>query len=324
MALDLLERPRRLRRNERLRALVRETSLEPRQLVQPLFITEKSHVTPVPSLPGVNRFSLEAVVQECERLAGLGIGGVLLFGLPDQKDERGSQADHPQGVIQRAVRAIRAVVGERLVIMTDVCLCEYTSHGHCGILTNGDVANDPTVERLVSIARSHAEAGADVVAPSDMMDGRVGAIRRALDAAGYTQTAILSYAVKYASAFYGPFRDAAQSAPTMGDRRGAQMDPANAREAVREAELDVREGADMLMVKPATAYLDIVRVLRERFSIPIAAYHVSGEYAMIQAAGANGWVDAWAVLIESLLCIRRAGADIVITYAAGEVAARSG
>lgn len=320
--MQLIERPRRLRMTPRIRNLVRETSLEPRQLIQPVFISEGSEVEPIGSLPGVSRWPVEKIGAEAQRLVQLGVGGILLFGIPHEKDDRGSQADAEQGVMQRAVRAIRDAAGENLVIITDVCLCEYTDHGHCGILNEGIVDNDPTVERLVSIAVSHARAGADVVAPSDMMDGRVGAIRAGLDEAGFASIPILSYAVKYASAFYGPFREAAQSTPSFGDRRAAQMDPANYREAIREAELDIHEGADMLMVKPALAYLDIVRTLRDRFEVPIAAYHVSGEYAMVKAAGAQGWIDEDAVMMESVLSIRRAGADMVITYAAAELAAR--
>jgi porphobilinogen synthase len=319
--MELLERPRRLRRSAALRGMVRETQLLPAHLVQPLFVTETGAVEPIGSLPGISRWPVAHVGEEAKRLVALGVGGVLIFGIPVKKDERGSQADAEDGVAQRAVRAIREAVGKDLIIITDVCLCEYTAHGHCGILhEEGHVKNDETVARLESIALSHARAGADIVAPSDMMDGRVGAIRRTLDHEGYTDTAILSYAVKYASAFYGPFRDAAQSTPAFGDRRTAQMDPANFREALREAELDVSEGADMLMVKPAGSYLDIVHALRDRFPLPVAAYQVSGEYAMVKAAGEKGWIDDRAVMLESLLCIRRAGADIVITYAAADAA----
>ncbi len=317
----LIERPRRLRRTARLREMVRETSLEARGLVQPLFISERSEVEPIGSLPGISRWPVDKVAAEAERLAKLGVGGVLIFGIPEHKDEHGSQADAGSGVAQRGVKAIRDAVGDDLVIITDVCMCEYTSHGHCGILRpDGQVENDPTVDRLVSIAVSHAEAGAHVVAPSDMMDGRVGAIREGLDEAGFSETPIMSYAVKYASAFYGPFRDAAESTPAFGDRRGAQMDPGNFREALREAALDLDQGADMLMVKPAMPYLDVIKALRDNFEVPIAAYHVSGEYAMVKAAGANGWIDERAVMTESLLSIRRAGADIVISYAAAEAA----
>lgn len=318
--MQLLERPRRLRRTEAIRALVRETRLHPRMFIQPLFVHEGKGVEPIGSLTGISRWPVDQIGREAERLAKLGLGGVILFGIPAHKDELGSQADAERGVAQRAVRAIRDAVGKDLVVMTDVCLCEYTSHGHCGVLHEGEVLNDETVERLVEVAVSHAEAGVDVVAPSDMMDGRVGAIREGLDDAGFEQTAILSYAVKYASAFYGPFRDAAQSTPAFGDRRGAQMDPANFREAMREAELDVQEGADMLMVKPAMPYLDVIAALRSRFEVPIAAYHVSGEYAMVKAAGANGWIDERAVMLESLTSIARAGAQIIITYAGADAA----
>lgn len=318
--MQLLERPRRLRLTEAIRALVRETRLHPRMFIQPLFVHEGKQVEPIGSLTGISRWPVEQVGREAERLAKLGLGGVIIFGIPAHKDELGSQADAERGVAQRAVRAIRDAVGKDLVIMTDVCLCEYTSHGHCGILHEGEVMNDETVERLVEVAVSHAEAGADVVAPSDMMDGRVGAIREGLDDAGFEQTAVMSYAVKYASAFYGPFRDAAQSTPAFGDRRGAQMDPANFREAMREAELDVQEGADMLMVKPAMPYLDVIAALRNRFELPIAAYHVSGEYAMVKAAGANGWIDERAVMLESLTSIARAGAQIILTYAGADAA----
>jgi porphobilinogen synthase len=320
MKLELIDRPRRLRRTPAIRNLVRETRLHAGMLVQPLFIHEGKDVEPIGSLTGINRWPIDKVGAEAERLAKLGVGGVLLFGIPSAKDEQGSQADAEKGVTQRAIKALRGAVGKDIVIMTDVCLCEYTSHGHCGILHEGEVLNDETVERLVDVALSHAEAGADIVAPSDMMDGRVGAIREALDEAAYTHIPIMSYAVKYASAFYGPFRDAAQSTPSFGDRKGAQMDPANFREAMREADLDVQEGADILMVKPALPYLDVVAALRNRFELPIAAYHVSGEYAMVKAAGANGWIDEQAVMLESLTSIARAGADIIITYAAADTA----
>lgn len=319
--MDLTQRLRRLRATPAIRSLVRENSLEARQLVQPIFVSESKKVEPISSLPGISRWPLSKVGAEAERLAALGVGGILIFGIPAKKDTRGSAADADNGVAQEAVRAIRKATGQDLVIMTDVCLCEYTSHGHCGILKDGEVLNDPTVERLVSVALSHARAGADMVAPSDMMDGRVGAIRKALDKAGRTEVSILSYAVKYASAFYGPFREAAQSAPASGDRRNAQMDSANAREALREAELDVAEGADILMVKPGMPYLDVIWLLRSSFDLPIAAYHVSGEYAMVKAAAAKGWIDGEAVMMESLMGLRRAGADIIITYAAADTAA---
>jgi porphobilinogen synthase len=318
--MDVLDRPRRMRRTEVIRALVRETSLEARQLIQPLFVTERATVEPIGSLPGISRWSIPKLSGEVERIMKTGVRSVLLFGIPEHKDAKGSGADKQDGVAQRAVMELKKSFGKDLVVITDVCLCEYTSHGHCGILEGDEVLNDPTVERLVDVALSHAEAGADIVAPSDMMDGRIGAIREELDAAGHENTMIMSYAVKYASAFYGPFRDAAQSAPTFGDRRGAQMDPANLREALREAELDVSEGADMLMVKPAIAYLDVIAALRGRFDLPLAAYQVSGEYAMIKAAAEKGWVDERAIMMESLLSIRRAGADMIITYAAADAA----
>jgi porphobilinogen synthase len=320
MKLSLIERPRRLRKGAAMRDLVRETRLHPKQLMQPLFVHEGKDVEPIGSLTGISRWPVDKVGQEAERLAKLGLGGVLIFGIPAEKDERGTQADADDGVAQRAVRAIRKAVGKELVITTDVCLCEYTSHGHCGILHEGDVLNDETVERLVEVALSHAEAGADIVAPSDMMDGRVGAIREGLDDAGFETTALMSYAVKYASAFYGPFRDAAQSTPASGDRKGAQMDPANLREALREAELDVQEGADIIMVKPGMPYLDVIHALRQRFDVPIAAYHVSGEYAMVKAAGQKGWIDEKAVMLESLQSFVRAGAGIIITYAGADAA----
>ena len=274
---------------------------------------------PVSAMPGVDRLNIEAAVDEASEAVGEGIRAVLLFGLPASKDAHGSRADQPDGVIQRALRALREALPD-LVLITDVCLCEYTDHGHCGLLDGDHVANDPTVERLAAQAVSHAAAGADIVAPSDMMDGRVGAIRAALDASRHEDVAILSYAAKYASAFYGPFREAADSAPMFGDRRGYQMDVRNADEAIREVGLDVAEGADLVMVKPALPNLDIVRRVKERFRLPTAAYQVSGEYAMIEAAGANGWLDAEAVRLESAYAIRRAGADLIVTYAARRLA----
>ena len=291
MPLDLTHRPRRLRRTPALRALVRETHLEPAQFIYPLFVCPGEGVNkPIGSMPGVAQMSVDEIVREVGAAAGDGVTSVLLFGLPAHKDERGSSASDPQGPVQQAVRAIRAA-HPATVVITDVCLCEYTSHGHCGIVTNGDVENDATVDLLVAEALSHAEAGADIVAPSDMMDGRIGAIRDALDAAGYGQTAILSYAAKYASAFYGPFREAAESTPSFGDRRSHQMDPANALEALRQVAMDIEQGADMVMVKPALPYLDILWRVKDTFGLPTAAYHVSGEYSMVKAAGANGWID---------------------------------
>jgi porphobilinogen synthase len=313
-------RPRRLRRTEALRGFVRETRLSTSGLVYPMFACPGTKVrTEVSSMPGIFQQSVDQIVEECREVAGLGIPAVILFGLPDKKDEVGSEASDPNGVVQRAIEAIRKAKLELLVI-TDVCLCEYTSHGHCGVIEKGDVANDPSVERLAAAALSHARAGADVVAPSDMMDGRVGAIRQKLDPNGFSDVAILSYAAKYCSGFYGPFREAAQSAPQFGDRRSYQMDPANAREALREVALDLEEGADMIMVKPALPYLDIIQRVRERFDVPVAAYNVSGEYAMVKAAARNGWIDEQRVVLEIMTSIRRAGAEIVLTYHAKDVA----
>jgi len=313
-------RPRRLRRTEALRGFVRETRLSTSGLVYPMFACPGTKVrTEVSSMPGIFQQSVDQVVEECREVAGLGIPAVILFGLPDKKDEVGSEASDPNGAVQRAIEAIRKAKLDLLVI-TDVCLCEYTSHGHCGVIEKGDVANDPSVERLAAAALSHARAGADIVAPSDMMDGRVGAIRKKLDANGFEDVAILSYAAKYCSGFYGPFREAAQSAPQFGDRRSYQMDPANAREALREVALDLEEGADMIMVKPALPYLDIIQRVRERFDVPVAAYNVSGEYAMVKAAARNGWIDEQRVVLEILTGIQRAGAEIVLTYHAKDLA----
>jgi porphobilinogen synthase len=313
-------RPRRLRRSEALRGFVRETRLSTSGLVYPMFACPGTKVrTEVSSMPEIFQQSVDQIVEECREVAGLGIPAVILFGLPDKKDEVGSEASDPNGAVQRAIEAIRKAKLDLLVI-TDVCLCEYTSHGHCGVIEKGDVANDPSVERLAAAALSHARAGADIVAPSDMMDGRVGAIRQKLDANGFEDVAILSYAAKYCSGFYGPFREAAQSAPQFGDRRSYQMDPANAREALREVALDLEEGADMIMVKPALPYLDIIQRVRERFDVPVAAYNVSGEYAMVKAAARNGWIDEQRVVLEILTGIQRAGAEIVLTYHAKDVA----
>lgn len=317
-----LHRPRRLRGSENIRRMVRETRLSVDQLVQPFFVIYgEDVVNPVASMPGVHQFSVDRLVPQVKETWELGIPAVLLFGIPERKDSVGSGAYDKEGIIQQAIRAIKEAVPEILVI-TDVCLCEYTDHGHCGVVSeDGEVLNDPTLELLAKEALSHVEAGADIVAPSDMMDGRVGAIRGALDGAGYSHIPILSYAVKYASAFYGPFRDAAESAPRFGDRRAYQMDPCNVREAVKEAQLDLEEGADMLMVKPALAYLDVIRVIRDTFpQVPLVAYNVSGEYSLIKAAAQMGWVDGERVMMETLLAIKRAGADIIITYFAMEVA----
>ncbi len=313
-------RPRRLRRTERIRAMVRETTVDAADLIAPLFVTHRSGRHDVESMPGVAQLPVEEAADEAGRLEELGVSAVLLFGIPESKDERGSGAYASDGIVQRAVAAIRERT-EGLVVITDVCLCEYTDHGHCGLLdADGEVDNDPTLELLAKTALSHARAGADIVAPSDMMDGRVAAVRAALDGAGFTGVAIMSYAVKYASAFYGPFRDAAGSAPRLGDRRGYQMDPGNADEAIREARMDVDEGADILVVKPALPYLDIVYRVKRATGYPIAAYHVSGEYSLVKAAAERGWLDEDRVLRESVQSIRRAGADLVITYYADRLA----
>ena len=315
-------RLRRLRSSDPLRRLVRETRLGRDDLVLPLFAVEGQGVRePVGSMPGVERLSADQIAEECKRVADLGIPAVILFGIPAAKDARGSGADDPDGIVQRAVAAAKRAAPE-LCVITDVCLCEYTDHGHCGLLEGEQVTNDPSLARLAATALSHARAGADVVAPSDMMDGRVGAIRQALDGAGFESLPILAYAAKYASAFYGPFRDAAESTPAFGDRRGYQMDPPNRREALREMELDLAEGADVLMVKPALPYLDVLAEARRRFDVPLAAYHVSGEYAMLMAAAARGWLDGPRAMLETLVAIKRAGADFILTYAAKEIAAR--
>jgi porphobilinogen synthase len=314
------ERPRRLRRTEALRGMVRETRLTTRGFVYPMFVCPGTNVrNEVGSMPGVYQQSVDCFLEECREVESLGIPAIILFGVPEQKDERGSEAWSPTGIVQRAVEAVRRAK-LNLVVITDVCLCEYTSHGHCGVVENGRILNDPTLELLADEALSHARAGADVIAPSDMMDGRVAAIRRALDGAGFADLAILAYAAKYCSGFYGPFREAADSEPKFGDRRSYQMDPANAREALREVTLDLEEGADMIMVKPALAYLDIIRQVRDRFQVPVVAYNVSGEYAMVKAAARNGWLDEKRVVLEILTAIERAGADIVLTYHAKDVA----
>jgi porphobilinogen synthase len=319
-------RMRRMRRSEPLRALVRETALEPGDLIYPLFICPGKGVrNPVSSMPGVFNLSVDEAVREAEEAAKLGLGGLLLFGLPEFKDEQGSGAWEEYGIVQQGLRALKqSEAARKLVLIADVCLCEYTSHGHCGIVVKSgdgfDVDNDPTLELLARTAVSQAKAGADVVAPSDMMDGRVAAIRRALDGEGYAQTPILSYASKFASAFYGPFREAADSAPQFGDRKTYQMDGANLREALREIDLDIEEGADMILMKPAMPYLDVVRAARERVGVPIGAYQVSGEYSMLQAAFQKGWLDPARATLESLVSIRRAGADFIVTYFAKEAA----
>jgi porphobilinogen synthase len=317
-------RMRRLRKTGTLRSMLRETRLATPDLILPLFVVEGSGVRePIASMPGVNRFSVDQVVAEAKEVRDLGIPAVILFGIPNDKDARGSGADAADGIVQRAAQAIRGQVAD-LVVITDVCLCEYTDHGHCGVLDGEEVANDPSVARLVETAVSHARAGAQVVAPSDMMDGRVGAIRSGLDASGFEDVAILAYAAKFASAYYGPFRDAAESTPAFGDRRAYQMDPPNRREALREMRLDLAEGADMLMVKPALPYLDILADARREFDVPLAAYHVSGEYAMIHAAAERGWIDGERAMEEALVSIKRAGADLILTYAAKDLARKLG
>jgi porphobilinogen synthase len=318
--MKLTRRLRRLRHGEAMRALVRETRLAPDMFMLPLFVCEGEGVRrEVSSMPGVYNLSVDEAVKEVQAASGDGIRSVLLFGLPDDKDAVGSAAYDPEAPVQSAVRAIKRALPDVLVA-TDVCLCEYTDHGHCGIVVDGEVMNDPTVEQLVRAAVSHAAAGADIVAPSDMMDGRVGAIRHALDERGFEQTAIMAYAAKYWSAFYGPFREAADSAPKFGDRQSYQMDPANADEALREVAQDIEEGADIVMVKPALPYLDVLTRVKRQFSYPTAAYHVSGEYSMLKAAARNGWIDERRAMLECLTSIRRAGADIIITYYAREAA----
>jgi porphobilinogen synthase len=311
---------RRLRRTRALRDLVSETELDPRHLVQPLFVVAGEGVRePVESMPGIERFSISELVGEAGDVVSAGVRAVILFGVPAEKDELASGAYDDEGVVQMAVRALKEAHPD-LVVITDVCLCEYTSHGHCGFVRDGEVDNDITIELLAKTAISHAEAGADAVAPSDMMDGRVGAIRTQLDDEQHSDVPIVAYSAKYASAFYGPFRDAAESTPEFGDRRGYQMDPANAAEAVREAKLDLDEGADVVMVKPAVPYLDVIRRVKQETGAPVAAYHVSGEYSMLKAAAANGWLDERQAVLETLTAIRRAGADIVVTYHAKEAA----
>jgi len=315
---NLTHRPRRLRKNEALRSLVREARLSRDDFVLPLFVCPGRNVRKeISSMPGVHNLSVDEVAKEVVSAYVGGVRSVMLFGLPETKDELASGAYAEAGIVQQAIRAIRKAAPE-VIVMADTCLCEYTSHGHCGVVRDGEVLNDESLELLARTAVSQAEAGADVVAPSAMMDGQVGAIREALDDSGFEHVAIMAYTVKYASAFYGPFREAAESAPAFGDRRAYQMDPPNAREAMREAELDFSEGADILMVKPATVYLDILKMVRDRFDLPLAAYHVSGEYAMIKAAGQRGWLDEQRAMMETLTSIKRAGADIILTYYARE------
>jgi porphobilinogen synthase len=313
-------RPRRLRRTEAIRALVRETRLTVRSLVYPLFVCPGSKVQDeIKSMPGNYRWSVDLLVNECKAAYDLGVPAVILFGIPESKDEVGSGAYDPNGIVQRAVRAVKKALPDLLVIC-DVCLDEYTSHGHCGLVKDGEIENDSTLELLAQTALTQVQAGADTVAPSDMMDGRVGRIRRELDAHGFTQTPILAYSAKYASAFYGPFREAADSAPKFGDRKSYQMDPANQREALREIALDIEEGADIIMVKPALPYLDVLALARREFDVPLAAYQVSGEFSLIEAAARNGWVDRERIILESLTAIRRAGADVILTYFAKDAA----
>ena len=310
-------RPRRLRRSEAIRRLVQETRVTADDLIYPIFVTAGA-TEPIASMPGISRLSIPDACREAETAAGLGIPAILLFGIPESKDELGSGAYADDGIVQRALKAIKRITGDKLLLITDICLCEYTSHGHCGVIREGAVCNDETLPLLARTAVSHAESGADILAPSDMMDGRVAAIREALDSEGFTDHPILSYAAKYSSAFYGPFREAAGSAPQFGDRRTYQMDAPNRREALREVALDVEEGADMIMVKPALAYLDIIREVRDNFDLPLAAYNVSGEYSMLKAAARSGWIDEDRAIIETLTAIKRAGADMLITYHARE------
>ena len=313
-------RLRRLRRNSALREMFRETHLHKSDFIYPLFVVEGDGVkSEISSMPGQFQMSVDNVVRECEELQRLGLNSILLFGIPAEKDEVGSGAYDENGVIQKALRAVKKEFPE-MVAITDVCLCEYTSHGHCGVIENGDVQNDATLDLLVKEALSHARAGADIIAPSDMMDGRVGAIRNALDENGFADTPIMAYSAKYSSAFYGPFREAAESAPQFGDRKSYQMDPPNSDEAMREIALDIQEGADIVMVKPALSYLDIIRRAKNEFNLPTAAYNVSGEYSMIKAAATNGWLDGERVMLEVLTSIKRAGADVIITYFAKEAA----
>ena len=315
-----IHRPRRLRRTEAIRSLVRETRLSARSFIYPLFVCPGTKVKDeIKSMPGNYRWSVDRLVEECQVVYDLGIPAVILFGIPESKDEVGSGAYDPEGIVQRAVRALKKDVPQLLVIC-DVCLCEYTSHGHCGVVKNGEIDNDTTLALLAKTALAQAQAGADIVAPSDMMDGRIGRIRAELDAQGFTQTPILAYSAKYASGFYGPFREAADSTPQFGDRRSHQMDPANQREALREIALDIEEGADIIMVKPALPYLDVIALARRRFDVPIAAYQVSGEFSLIEAAARLGWIDRERIILESLTSIRRAGADIILTYFAKDAA----
>lgn len=315
-----IHRPRRLRMNHVIRAMVRETRLTPADLIYPMFVTfGKGVKNRISSMPGCFQMSVDEIVKEAKKIHGLGIPAIILFGIPEHKDERGTEAYNPKGVVQKAIRAIKDRVPE-LVVITDVCMCEYTIHGHCGIIKKGSVLNDPTLELLAKEALSHARAGADMVAPSDMMDGRVSAIRNILDTHGFNDIPLMSYAAKYSSAFYGPFREAAESSPSFGDRRSYQMDPANRREALREVALDIDEGADIVMVKPALSYMDIISDVKESFDLPVAAYNVSGEYSMVKAAAKMGWIDEMKVVMELLTSLKRAGADLILTYHAVDAA----
>ena len=311
---NLVHRPRRLRGSATLRRLVRETAVTKDDLLYPLFVTHERESRPIDSMPGIFRFSIDDLCREADEAATRGLPAIMLFGIPETKDEIGSGSCDPDGIVPRAIRAVRQTVGDALLIVPDVCLCEYTSHGHCGLVENGDVANDPTLELLARAAVCYAEAGADMIAPSDMMDGRIAAIRGALDEAGFTHLPIMAYSAKYASGFYGPFREAADSTPQFGDRRTYQMDSGNRREALREIELDIAEGADIVMVKPGLAYLDILREARDNYDVPLAVYNVSGEYSMVKAAAQNGWIDEARVVDETLMAFKRAGADIILTY----------
>jgi porphobilinogen synthase len=320
--IDLIQRPRRLRSSSTMRRMLRETTVTANDLLYPMFVTEAAESTEIPSMPGVYRYTIDDLSREAEKIVGLGIPAIMLFGIPAEKDEMGAGSYDPNGVIARAIQAIQCSVGDALLIVPDVCLCEYTSHGHCGVIENETVANDPTLELLARAAVCYADAGADMIAPSDMMDGRVAAIREALDANGHSNIPIMAYSAKYASGFYGPFREAADSTPQFGDRRAYQMDPPNRREALREIGLDIDEGADIVMVKPGLAYLDILREARDNFETPLAVYNVSGEYSMVKAAAQNGWIDEDRVVEEILTAFKRAGADIILTYHALEFARR--
>ncbi|MBC7529564.1 MAG: porphobilinogen synthase [Chthonomonadaceae bacterium] len=312
--INRTQRPRRLRESPLLRKMVRETRVTKDNLLYPMFVSESGSSTEISSMPGIFRYSLDDLKREVTKVAGLGIPAIMLFGIPNEKDEVGSGGYDTEGIIPRAIRALKAEIGDSVLIVPDVCLCEYTSHGHCGVISNGTVDNDETVPLLARAAVAYAEAGADMIAPSDMMDGRIGVIREELDAAGFPYTPIMAYSAKYSSGFYGPFREAAGSTPQFGDRKAYQMDPPNAREALKEMDLDLAEGADILMVKPGLAYLDILRAARERYDVPLAIYNVSGEYSMVKAAAQNGWIDEGRVVSETLTAFKRAGADIILTY----------